>query len=799
MKVSLNWLKDYVKFDLSDRDYAELMTGTGTKVETIERLGEDIENVVAGRINSVTPHPDSDHLVICIVDVGGEKPLQIVTGAQNVNAGDLVPVCLNGAKLPGGKVIKTGKLRGVVSEGMLCSLSELGLTVHDFPYAIEDGIFIMQEPCRLGDDIRDVLRLRDTVVDFELTFNRPDCLALLGIARETAASSGVPLEYSAPEVHTAGDGDDISNYLSVTVKEPSPCPRYTARAVKNVRIEPSPLWMRARLRACGIRPINNIVDITNYVMLEYGQPMHAFDASYISSKSIVVRRAAEGERITTLDGNVRELTTDMLCIADGEKPVALAGIMGGENSEITDKTAAVILESANFSRSSIRRTSRAVGLRTDASRRYEKGIPPCTTMSAIDRACELITQLGAGTIIDGTIDVCNADVDSRTVDFDYKKINALLGIELSETEMRALLEKLFFRFDGDGRMIVPPYRGDIVNTADIAEEVVRLYGFDKIPATRFAGRVTEGGESAYQKFCARLNAGMTGLGFFETYTYSFISPKVYDKLALAADDPLRDGIRLLNPLGDDTSVMRTTAVGSLLGALAYNRSRRIPACALFENATVYAKPDADTPADRFSKEEKQLVFGFYGSGDFYDLKGVAAALTEALHIGALRFAADATVPYFHPGRCAAVYAGGTLLGRIGQLHPTVCDSFELSGDVYAGVFSTEALFAASQTEWEYTPLPVYPAVERDLALVMDESTEAGTVEDAIRSYAGKSLCGVTVFDVYTGKGVADGKKSVAFRLSFRLPDKTMNDSEVDAAVTKILRRLESEKDITLRT
>jgi len=420
-------------------------------------------------------------------------------------------------------------------------------------------------------------------------------------------------------------------------------------------------------------------------------------------------------------------------------------------------------------------------------------------MSAIDRACELITQLGAGTIIDGTIDVCNADVDSRTVDFDYKKINARLGIELSEAEMRALLEKLFFRFDGDGRMIVPPYRGDIINTADIAEEVVRLYGFDKIPATRFAGRVTEGGESAYQKFCARLNAGMTGLGFFETYTYSFISPKVYDKLALAADDPLRDGIRLLNPLGDDTSVMRTTAVGSLLGALSYNRSRRIPACALFENATVYAKPDADTPADRFSKEEKQLVFGFYGSGDFYDLKGVAVALTEALHIGALRFAADATVPYFHPGRCAAVYAGGSLLGRIGQLHPTVCDSFELSGDVYAGVFSTEALFAASQTEWEYSPLPVYPAVERDLALVMDESTEAGTVEDAIRSYAGKSLSGVTVFDVYTGKGVADGKKSVAFRLSFRLPDKTMNDSEVDAAVTKILRRLESEKDITLRT
>ncbi len=798
MKVSLNWLKDYVKFDMPDRDYAELMTSTGTKVETIEKLGEDIENVVAGKIDSVTPHPDSDHLVICMVDVGGEKPLQIVTGAQNVHAGDFVPVCLNGAKLPGGKVIKSGKLRGVISEGMLCSLSELGLTVHDFPYAIEDGIFIMREPCKPGDDIRDVLSLRDTVVDFELTFNRPDCLALLGIARETAASTGLPLVYDEPKVHTAGDGDSIERRLSVTVREPELCPRYTARAVKNVRIAPSPLWMRARLRACGIRPINNIVDITNYVMLEYGQPMHAFDASYISSGSIRGPVGRAGEKITTLDGNVRELTTDMLCIADGEKPVALAGIMGGENSEITDKTVTVIFESANFSRSSIRRTSRAVGLRTDASRRYEKGIPPCTTMPALDRACELVELLGAGTVIDGTIDVCNTDIGERTVDFDYQKINALLGIALSETEMRALLEKLFFRFDGDGRMIVPPYRCDIVNTADIAEEVVRLYGFDKIPATRFAGCVTEGGESAYQKFCTRLNAVMTGLGFYETYTYSFISPKLYDKLALASDDPLRDGIRLLNPLGDDTSVMRTTAVGSLLGALAYNRSHRIPSCALFENATIYAKPDASTPSDLFSNEEKQLVCGFYGSGDFYDLKGYIAALADTLHIDALRFEAEASVPYFHPGRCAAVYAGKALLGRFGQLHPAVCDNFELPGDVYAAVLSTKALFAAAQTEWEYRPLPVYPAVERDLALVMDVATEAGVVEDAIRSYAGKSLCGVTVFDVYTGKGVADGKKSVAFRLSFRLPDKTMNDSEVDAAVTKILRRLESEKGITLR-
>lgn len=793
MKVSLNWLKDYIKLNMSDREFADAMTNSGTKVETVEKLGDDIQNVVAGRLISVTPHPDSDHLLICSVDVGSGEPIQIVTGAQNVAAGDMVPVCLNGAHLPGGKVIKSGKLRGVLSDGMLCSLSELGLTVHDFPYATEDGIFIMQEDCKPGDDIRKVLMLEDTVIDFELTFNRPDCIALLGIAREAAAATDEKLDYTYPSVKGSGDGDTIENYLSVTVKEPQLCPRYTARAVKNVKIQPSPLWMRARLRSCGIRPINNIVDITNYVMLEYGQPMHAFDRSYITSGSIVVRKAQEGESIVTLDGTKRELTADMLCIADGEKPVALAGIMGGENSEITDSTTTVIFESASFSRSSIRRTSRAVGLSTDSSKRYEKGIPPCTAADALERACELVELLGAGTVVDGRIDVLNADISERYVDFDYRKVNSLLGINIPEAEMKSILERIGFGFDAAGRLAVPPYRGDIINTADIAEEVVRIYGLDKIPSTRFIGEMNEGGESERRSFGGRINDLLAGLGFYEIYTYSFISPKVYDRLGLAADDARRDSIRILNPLGDDTSVMRTTALGSLLSALARNSSHRVESCMLFENATVYFKSETD-----MSKEEKQIVAGFYGCGDFYDMKGTVEALAERLYIGELKFVADGTEPCFHPGRCAAVYAGGRLLGRFGQVHPEVCSNFELPDGIFAAVLSAEALFECSQSARQYVPLPVYPSVERDLALVMDDDVEAGSVADSIKAFAGKSLCGVSVFDVYKGKGVPEGKKSVAYRLSFRLPDKTMNDAEAEAAVSKILRRLEAESGIVLR-
>lgn len=799
MRVSLNWLKDYVDINKDIREYCEIMTMTGTKVEGFEILGENIKNVVVGKILSTEKHPDSDHLIICKVDIGKENALQIVTGAQNVKAGDLVPVCLNGAVLPDGKTIKTGKLRGVLSEGMLCSLGELGLTLNDFPYAIEDGIFILQENCKPGDDIREVLNLNDIAVEFELTFNRPDCLSYIGIARETAASLGVPLKLKTPVVPSKNDGDHIDKHLSVRVDNPVLCPRYTARMVKNVKIAPSPLWLRARLRAAGVRPINNIVDITNYVMIEYGQPMHAFDYNYISSKQIIVRNAKAGEKITTLDGVERALTPDMLCIADGDKPVALAGIMGGQNSEILDTTTTVVFESANFNRENIRRTSREVGLRTESSSRFEKGLPACNTLPAVDRAVELVLELGCGEVVDGVIDILNTDIAPRTIKFDYKRVNELLGTSLTFEEMTKLLGPLELLTDKDGNLIVPPFRSDIVTTADIAEEVARLYGYDKIAESRFCAGIREGKLTPFQKFKSSINDAMTAFGFTEVYTYSFISPKMYDKILLPAYSPFRDSIHLLNPLGDDTSIMRTTALPSMLEAISHNTNQRIDACKLFEMATVYRRnPDAKDASD-YSLEEKNLVFAFYGDGDFYDAKGYTEGLFEYLGVKDYEVCADRENPAFHPGRCAVFKKGNVVIGTVGQIHPKVAENFDIGETVYAAVLNVNAMFESHDSKKEYKPLPLYPAIERDLALIADDDIEAGTICAGIRSFAGKSLTDVYVFDVYKGKGVAEGKKSVAVRLTFRLPDKTMTDEEADNAVKKILKKLESEMGIVLRS
>ena len=792
MKVSLNWLKDYVNLPCSAHDFSEAMTMSGTKVEGYEVLEEKLHGIVVGKLLSVVPHPDSDHMVVCQVEVGGERPLQIVTGAQNVKEGDLVPVCTNGSLLPDGKTIKTGKLRGVLSEGMLCSLGELGLTTHDFPYAIEDGIFILQEECKPGDDIRDVLGMRDTIVEFELTFNRPDCLSYLGIAREAAATFHQPLNIQEPVVKGAGDGDNVVNYISVEIRNPVLCPRYTARAVKNVKIAPSPLWLRTKLRNAGIRPINNIVDITNYVMLEYGQPMHAFDANYIGSKKIVVRNAAEGEIITTLDGVDRKLTSDMLCIADGEKPVALAGVMGGLNSEILDSTTTVIFESANFARENIRKTSRAVNLRTESSAKFEKGLPPCNTLPAVQRACELVELLGAGEVVDGIIDINHADVDSRKVYFDWKRVNQLLGTSLTVEEMADLLRPLDLIWDGEDSLIVSPYRGDIITTADIAEEVVRLYGFDKIQATQFTGIATEGGENASQKFRTLIDRTMTGLGFNEIYTYSFVSPAELDQIRIPAESPLRDQLTILNPLGEDTSVMRTHPLPSMLRVVAHNVAHRVKAAQFYENATLYFK-DGD-----MSREEKTLCFAFYGYGDFYELKANANALLDTLQIKGYTYASNTEDPSFHPGRCADIYCGDVKLGTIGQVHPAVCGNFDIDAPVYAALLSDEAMYSCVAEEKKYVPLPVYQAMERDLALLCDDDLEAGTLCGMIRSFAGKSLVDTYVFDVYKGKGIAEGKKSVAVRLVFRLNDRTMTDEEADSGVRKVLKKLGSEAGITLR-
>ncbi|MBO4500718.1 MAG: phenylalanine--tRNA ligase subunit beta, partial [Clostridia bacterium] len=731
-----------------------------------------------------------DHLWVCSVDAGGERPLQIVTGAQNVRADDLVPVCLDGARLPDGKTIKTGKLRGVLSEGMLCSIAELGLTLHDFPYAAEDGIFILKEECKPGDDIRDVCMLRDTLIDFELTFNRPDCLAYLGIARETAATFRTPLRYTEPRIEPKNDGDDVNNYVSVRVDNAKLCPRYTARAVKNVKIGTSPLWMRARLRACGVRPINNIVDITNYVMLEYGQPMHAFDHDFIKSKSIVVRNAWENESITTLDSTVRKLDPSMLVIADGERAIALAGVMGGENSEINDNTKTVIFESANFNRENIRFTSRAVGLRTDSSKRFEKGLPAYNTLPAVNRACQLVEELGCGEVVDGIIDVCAADVAPYKVDFKPQRINQILGTKLSVKEISDILALLEFRVEGDS-VVIPPYRTDIVNTADLAEEVGRLYGVDRIEGTRFEGRAAEGHITANKQLCNAIDGFCTGLGYSEIYTYSFISPLWFDKIRLSPDDERRDAIKIRNPLGDETSIMRTTALPSLLSCMALNYSRHNLCAKLYETATVFKK------SGEMSEERKVLCMGSYGGGDFFDLKGDVQALLDALGITGCAYVKCADEHSYHPGRCAAIMHGDTRLGVMGQIHPLAAREFGLECDTYACELELNALLACRK-EPQYSPIPVFPASERDLALVMDEDAEAGAVIEIIKRSGGKALAAVNVFDVYRGKGIDEGKKSVAFRLTFRLPDKTLSDEEVDRAINKILGKL-AEENITLRS
>ena len=795
MKVSMNWLKDYVNLPEDPKTFCEAMTMSGTKAEGFEDLSKTFSGIVAGRVESIERHPDSDHLFVCMVDAGKERLLQIVTGAQNVSAGKMVPVCLDGAVLPDGKTIKTGKLRGVLSEGMLCSIGELGQTTHDFPYAIEDGIFLIGEDCKPGDNMIDVLGLRDVIVEFELTFNRPDCLAYLGIAKEAAATFHRPLLAKAPSVKGTDDGDDISKHISVEVKNAELCPRYTARVVKNVKIGPSPLWMRIRLRNAGIRPINNIVDITNYVLVEYGQPMHAFDARYIQSRRIVVRNAEAGETITTLDGVERKLTPEMLCIADGDKPVALAGVMGGLNSEILPDTETVVFESANFARESIRKTSRAVGLRTESSSKFEKGLPPCNTLPAVQRACELVEELGCGDVVNGVIDLCSVSLEPRAVPFDWKRVNELLGTDLSAEQMADLLRPLDLVWDGKASLIVPPERGDIINTADVAEEVVRLYGFDRIEATAFSGEVTEGGENDSQKFRSSIGRVMTGLGFDEVMTYSFVSPKDSDRLRLPEDSPLRRQLTIRNPLGEDTSVMRTHALPSMLGVISRNLAHRVRAGRFFEIQTLYR------PAEKLSEEKRMLCFAFFGEGEggFYDLKGYAEALLNALGIPQPVCRSQSEVPYFHPGRCADLYVGDVCVGRIGQVHPAVCENFEIDLPVFAALLPVEAMMNARETEKKYRPLPVFQSMERDLALLCDTELEAGTLCGLIRSYGPKSLTDAFVFDVYQGKGVAEGKKSAAVRLVFRLPDRTMTDEEADAAVAKILRRLESENGIVLRS
>jgi phenylalanyl-tRNA synthetase beta chain len=761
-------------------------------VEAVREPGAEIVNVAVGRVVSTQRHPDSDHMWVCQVDVGRDAPVQIVTGAQNVREGDFVPAALHKSRLPGGRKIERGKLRGVKSEGMLCSLDELGLDTHDFPGAAEDGILVFTETEGLvpGGDIRPVIGADDCIVEFEVTNNRPDCLSVMGLARESAATFNA--RFAAPEPRVAGGGGDIGELLAIEIKNPELCPRYTGAMVKNIKIAPSPKWMRQRLRASGVRPINNIVDITNYVMLEYGQPMHAFDYACLGGGKIVVRNAHEGESLNTLDSTRRALSPDMLVIADADRAVGVAGVMGGENSEITESTKYAVFESANFDGVSIRRTAAALGMRTDASGRYEKGLDIQNTLPAVQRACELVELLGAGEVLDGVIDIRAREYVPRTLALAPEKINALLGTRIGRADMVSILEKIGFAVSGDA-VSVPSWRGDVGHWSDLAEEVARFYGYDKIEPTLFEGRAARGGLTARQSALSEAGALLRGLGFFEIYTYSFIGPADYDRILLPPDAPERRSITILNALGEDRSAMRTTPLPSMLGELGRNAAARNKDARLYEAARVYVPSDSALPDERV-----KLTLGAYGNIDFYALKGSVEALLRRLRVPGAEFRAWRDSAAFHPGRCAQIFAGGTKIGVAGQLHPSVAENYGLP-EAYAAVLDFDTLFDLRSDESKYDPLPRYPAVERDIAVVCPASVTAAELTDAIRRGGGKLLREATLFDIYTGAPIPEGKKSAAFSLRFRSDDATLTDEDAFAAVRDILTLLESEFGAQLRS
>ncbi|MBO4954363.1 MAG: phenylalanine--tRNA ligase subunit beta [Clostridia bacterium] len=792
MKLPLSWLKDYTDISASVKEYCDALTLSGSKVEGYEILGEDITNVVTAKVLKVEQHPNADKLKVCSVDAGEAEPLQIVTGAPNVFEGAHIVLAKNDSTLPGGIKIKKSALRGVESNGMMCSIEELGLTLNDVPYAPEYGILILAEDAPVGMDIREYLELSDQVVEFEITSNRPDCFSVIGLARESAATFERP--FSVHEPKAEGTGASICDSFAVEVTAPDLCPRYCARMIKDVKIEPSPQWLARRLRAAGVRPINNIVDITNYVMLEYGQPMHAFDTAYLSGNKITVRRANEGEVITTLDETERKLDSSMLVIADAEKAVAVAGVMGGMNSEIQPTTKEVLFESALFDGTSVRLTSKKLGLRTEASGRYEKGLDYYNTVGAVNRACELVEQLGAGTVVAGMIDTAAPAPAARKIPFRPDAINRLLGISVSREEMEAIFARLGIVIDGD-TVIPPSFRPDLEGEADLAEEVARFYGYDKIPSTLSSGTNLNAGKTPAQKNEDKLKSFMTAQGYSETLTYSFVSAKMYDKLNIPEADTIRNYIRIANPLGEDTAIMRTVALGSLMEAIATNVHYRSPKVSLFELANVYL-PKA-LPLTELPEERRHLVFAQYGEGDYYTVKGLVEELANRFTLGTLTFKPEAEHPSFHPGRTASVYIGEQYLGVFGQIHPQVLVNYDIDVPVYAAELDFETMLAVNVPPMLYKALPRFPSMNRDLALIVDRDTTAADIEACIRRAGKKMLCDVQLFDVYQGKQIEEGKKSMAYSLVFRAEDRTLTDAEVNTAVERILKAL-SEMGATLR-
>ena len=801
MNLSRNWLSDFVNTDgISNKEYADKLTITGSKVEGFEVLGEDIENVVVAKVTKMEKHPDSDHLWICKVDAGEKHghDIQIVTGAQNVFVGALVPAALPVAKLPGDIVIKAGKLRGVESSGMLCSMGELKLTANDMPGKEENGILILDSDCedRIGDDIRDVLLLNDTTVEFEITSNRPDCLSVIGLARETAVSFGRDLTVKEPKVMGANDGDSINNYLNVKISAPDLCFRYAARVVKNVKIAPSPLWMRMRLRASGVRPINNIVDITNYVMLEYGQPMHAFDYRCLDGAAIDVRRANDKEAFRSLDDIDHTLDSSMLVIADSKKACALAGVMGGANSEITESTATVVFESACFDGASVRVTAKKNGMRTESSARFEKGLDPENCMAGLQRACELVELLGAGEVVDGIIDVYPEKREQVVLPFTPDRYNEFLGMSIPKEHMVDTLTRLGCEIKDD-KIFVPSFRSDLGCMNDIAEEVCRIYGYDKIETSYMNAETTLGGRSPKQLFEVDFEKALVGMGLSQIHTFSFISPKYYDKIRMPADSALRRSVVISNPLGEDTSVMRTTALPSMMEVLARNCNFNNEKVALFELASIYL-PNEDSK--QLPDEQKVLTLGMYGAGaDFYALKGICENLLALSGIQHAVYTACKDNAAYHPGRCAIIKtADGKLLGTIGQAHPLMTANYGIDLPIYIAELSFDTLFAEANTEKAYKPLPKYPATTRDFSFVCDEEMEVGAIEGVMEKAGGALVENVALFDIYRGPQIGENKKSVSLRVTLRAADRTLTVEEADKVSKKILNDLKFKMGITIR-
>ncbi len=797
MNTTYSWIKAYVPdLDVTAQEYTDAMTLTGTKVEGFVKADADLDKIVIGQIKEIERHPDADKLLICQVDIGSEI-IQIVTGAPNVNVGDKVPVVLDGGRVagghdgkltPGGIEIKKGKLRGIESNGMLCSIEELGSSRELYPEAPENGIYIFQEDVQVGSSAVHELGLDDVNFEYEITSNRVDCFSVIGIAREAAAT--FRKQFVPPVVTATGNDEDVHDYVKVTVKDPDLCSRYTARVVKNIHIAPSPKWMQRRLASAGIRPINNLVDITNYVMEEFGQPMHAFDYDQLAGHEIVVRRAGNGEKFTTLDGQERTMDENVLMICDGEKAVGIAGIMGGENSMITDDVKTMLFEAACFDGTNIRLSSKRIGLRTDASAKFEKGLDPNNAEAAMNRACQLIEELGAGEVVGGMVDVYSAKKEPVRVTFEPEKINALLGTNLSKEEMLGYLESVELAYDAQTNEIVAPtFRHDIFRTADLAEEVARFYGYDNIPVTLPKGGATTGGKSFKMQIeqiareVARYN------GFSQGMSYSFESPKVFDKLSLPEDAPERTAIKISNPLGEDFSIMRTISLNGMLSSLAFNYNHRNKNVRLFELGNIYLPKSL--PLTELPDERMQFTLGMYGEGDFFSMKGVVEEFLEHVGItGRKTYDTEQKKPFLHPGRQARILSGDAVLGYLGEVHPRTAAAYGIGEKAYVAVIDMPVVVSMASFDIKYNGIARFPAVTRDISMLVPKSVKAGQIEDLLWQRGGKLLESVDLFDVYEGIQVKPGYKSMAYKLVLRSAERTLEDADINGVMKKVWNGLE---------